>query len=138
MPKGELKYNVPIVATFSSRLNRRNRPTAANAAVTSNWKKAENRLHCTSPKRSSTSVFQKLQGLFGVQRTFVARCFECAGEREVPKTATSTLCPKCGAYIDLQDYKISSIYTRSIRTGGRLIITNKGDLIGRTNILWLG
>jgi len=79
----------------------------------------------------STSVFQELRGLFGVQRTFVARCFECAGEREVPKSATSTLCPKCGAYIDLQDYKISSIYTRSIRTGGRLIVTNKGDLIGR-------
>ena len=79
----------------------------------------------------SSSVIQELQGLFGVQRTFVARCFECAGEREVPKSATSTLCPKCGAYIDLQDYKISSIYTRSIRTGGRLIVTGKGDLIGR-------
>ena len=77
----------------------------------------------------SISVFQKLEALFGVQRTFIARCFECAGEREVPKNATSTLCPKCGAYIDLQDYKISSIYTRSVRTGGRLIITNKGDLI---------
>jgi cytoskeletal protein CcmA (bactofilin family)/Zn finger protein HypA/HybF involved in hydrogenase expression len=79
----------------------------------------------------STSVFQKLEGLFGVQGSFIARCFECAGEREVPKTATSTLCPKCGAYIDLQDYKINSIYTRSIRTGGRLIISSKGDLIGR-------
>jgi cytoskeletal protein CcmA (bactofilin family)/predicted RNA-binding Zn-ribbon protein involved in translation (DUF1610 family) len=77
------------------------------------------------------TVSQKIQGLFGVQGTYVARCFECEGEREVPKSATSTLCPKCGAYIDLQDYKISSIYTRSIRTGGRLTITNKGDLIGR-------
>jgi cytoskeletal protein CcmA (bactofilin family)/predicted RNA-binding Zn-ribbon protein involved in translation (DUF1610 family) len=83
------------------------------------------------PQGKPISVFQNLPGLFGVQRTFFARCFECPGEREVPKTATSTLCPKCGAYIDLQDYKISSIYTRSIRTGGRLIVTNKGDLIGR-------
>ena len=83
------------------------------------------------PKSKSISVFQNIPGLFGVQRTFFARCFECPGEREVPKSATSTLCPKCGAYIDLQDYKISSIYTRSIRTGGRLIVTNKGDLIGR-------
>jgi cytoskeletal protein CcmA (bactofilin family)/predicted RNA-binding Zn-ribbon protein involved in translation (DUF1610 family) len=82
-------------------------------------------------QRKSTSVIHELQGLFGVQRTYVARCFECAGEREVPKSATSTLCPKCGAYIDLQDYKISSIYTRSIRTGGRLIVAGKGDLIGR-------
>jgi cytoskeletal protein CcmA (bactofilin family)/predicted RNA-binding Zn-ribbon protein involved in translation (DUF1610 family) len=83
------------------------------------------------PQIKSVSVFQNLPGLFGVQRTFIARCFECPGEREVPKSATSTLCPKCGAYIDLQDYRISSIYTRSIRTGGRLIVTNKGDLIGR-------
>ena len=83
------------------------------------------------PQSRSISVFQNLSGLFGVERTFVARCFECPGEREVPKNATSTLCPKCGAYIDLQDYKISGIYTRSIRTGGRLIVTNKGDLIGR-------
>jgi cytoskeletal protein CcmA (bactofilin family) len=83
------------------------------------------------PQSRSISVFQNLPGLFGVQRTFFARCFECPGEREVPKSATSTLCPKCGAYIDLQDYRISSIYTRSIRTGGRLIVTNKGDLIGR-------
>ena len=80
---------------------------------------------------SSTSVLQTLHGLFGAPRTLVARCFECSGEREVPQTATSTLCPKCGAYIDLQDYKISGIYTRSIRTGGRLTITNKGDLISR-------
>ena len=42
----------------------------------------------------STSVIQELQGLFGVQRTFVARCFECAGEREVPKSATSSPLPK--------------------------------------------
>jgi cytoskeletal protein CcmA (bactofilin family)/predicted RNA-binding Zn-ribbon protein involved in translation (DUF1610 family) len=73
----------------------------------------------------------KLQDMLGVQRTTIARCFECPGEREVPKAATSTLCPKCGAYIDLQDYKISGAYTRSIRTGGRLVIAAKGDLISR-------
>jgi cytoskeletal protein CcmA (bactofilin family)/predicted RNA-binding Zn-ribbon protein involved in translation (DUF1610 family) len=73
-------------------------------------------------------ILQKWQGLFGVQRTLIARCFECGGEREVPKNATSTLCPKCGAYIELQDYKIEGIYSRSIRTGGRLIVTKKGTL----------
>ena len=74
------------------------------------------------------SVFHKLEGLLGVQRTVVARCFECTGKREVPKSATSTICPLCGAYIDLQDYRIIGNYSRSIRTRGRLIITNKGDL----------
>jgi cytoskeletal protein CcmA (bactofilin family)/predicted RNA-binding Zn-ribbon protein involved in translation (DUF1610 family) len=81
-----------------------------------------------APQQGPGSVFQKLEGLFGVQRTFVARCFECEGEREVPKNATSTLCPKCGAYIELQDYKVEGMYTRSIRTGGRLIVTKKGTL----------
>jgi cytoskeletal protein CcmA (bactofilin family)/Zn finger protein HypA/HybF involved in hydrogenase expression len=74
------------------------------------------------------SVLHKLEGLLGVQRTVVARCFECTGKREVPKSATSTICPLCGAYIDLQDYRIIGNYSRSIRTRGRLIITNKGDL----------
>ncbi|MBV9642010.1 MAG: polymer-forming cytoskeletal protein [Verrucomicrobia bacterium] len=82
-------------------------------------------------QRGPTTVSAKIHGLFGIQGTFVARCFECVGEREVPKSATSTFCPKCGAYIDLQDYKINSIYTRTIRTGGRLIITSKGELINR-------
>jgi len=83
------------------------------------------------PREHTVSGLQKLQDLLGVQRTIMARCFECPGVREVPKTATSTLCPKCGAYIDLQDYKIAGAYTRSVRTGGRLIITAKGDLISR-------
>ena len=74
------------------------------------------------------SVFHKLEGLIGIQRTVVARCFECTGKREVPKNATSTICPLCGAYIDLQDYRIIGHYSRSIRTRGRLIITSKGDL----------
>ncbi|MBV9490921.1 MAG: polymer-forming cytoskeletal protein [Verrucomicrobia bacterium] len=74
------------------------------------------------------SVIQKLEGVLGVQRTVVAHCFECAGKREVPKSATSTICPLCGAYIDLQDYKIVGNFSRSIRTRGRVLITPKGDL----------
>jgi cytoskeletal protein CcmA (bactofilin family)/predicted RNA-binding Zn-ribbon protein involved in translation (DUF1610 family) len=73
-------------------------------------------------------VFQKLEGLLGVQRTVIAHCFECTGKREVPRNATSTICPQCGAYIDLQDYRIIGNYSRSIRTRGSLIITSKGDL----------
>ena len=89
------------------------------------WKPGESK----DLQRPAPSVLRKLESLFGVQRTIVARCFECTGEREVPKHAASTLCPKCGAYIDLQDYKITGVYTRSIRTGGKLIVTEKCDLI---------
>jgi cytoskeletal protein CcmA (bactofilin family)/ribosomal protein S27E len=83
------------------------------------------------PPEYTATGLQKLQDLLGIKRTIIARCFECPGMREVPKAASSTLCPKCGAYIDLKDYKIAGAYTRSIRTGGRLIIAAKGDLISR-------
>jgi cytoskeletal protein CcmA (bactofilin family)/Zn finger protein HypA/HybF involved in hydrogenase expression len=88
--------------------------------------------HRTGPPQQElqkhSGVLQKLEGFLGVQRTVVARCFECIGKREVPKSATSTICPQCGAYIDLRDYRIVGNYSRSIRTRGRLFLTNKGDL----------
>ena len=74
------------------------------------------------------SVLQKLESFLGVQRTVIAHCFECTGKREIPKSATSTICPQCGAYIDIQDYRIVGNFSRSIRTRGGVIITNKGDL----------
>lgn len=79
------------------------------------------------PARSQ-SVLRKLEGFLGVQRTVIARCFECTGKREVPKSAASSICPQCGAYIDLQDYKIVGSFSRSVRTRGRLLVTAKGDL----------
>jgi cytoskeletal protein CcmA (bactofilin family)/predicted RNA-binding Zn-ribbon protein involved in translation (DUF1610 family) len=74
------------------------------------------------------TVLQKLEGFLGVHRTRVAYCFECSGKREVPKSATSTICPQCGAYIDLQDYKIVGNYSRAIRTHGHILITPKAEL----------
>jgi cytoskeletal protein CcmA (bactofilin family) len=74
------------------------------------------------------SVLQKLENLLGVQRTVIAHCFECTGKREIPKSATSTICPQCGAYIDIQDYRIVGSFSHSIRTRGSVIVTNKGDL----------
>lgn len=75
-----------------------------------------------------SSVLQKLEDFLGVQRTVVAHCFECTGKRQIPKSATSTLCPQCGAYIDIQDYRIVGSFSRSIRTRGNVIVTGRGDL----------
>ena len=74
------------------------------------------------------SVLQKLENFLGGQRTVIAHCFECTGKREIPKSATSTICPQCGAYIDIQDYRIVGNFSRSIRTRGKVIVTGKGDL----------
>ena len=41
---------------------------------------------------------------------------------------TSTICPKCSKHIDLRDYKITTSFSRSIRTHGQVHLTAKGDL----------
>ena len=58
----------------------------------------------------------------------VARCFECQHSHEVSTTASSTTCKACGAYIDLQDYKINASFSRNIKTRGTVYLGSKGDL----------
>jgi cytoskeletal protein CcmA (bactofilin family) len=60
--------------------------------------------------------------------TRVAACFECKRKHEVSEAATSTNCPGCSAHIDLRDYKITTSFSRSIRTRGDVFLSNKGDL----------
>lgn len=61
-----------------------------------------------------------------VQRTVA--CFACNATHKVSSLAKTTLCPSCGAYIDLQDFEINGLFSRSIRTRGRLVVTPRGDL----------
>jgi cytoskeletal protein CcmA (bactofilin family) len=70
----------------------------------------------------------KIEGLFNRQRNRVVACFECKRKHEVSDAATSTNCPGCSAHIDLRDYKITTSFSRSIRTRGELHLTAKGDL----------
>lgn len=72
--------------------------------------------------------FRKLEGLWGRQRSRVVACFECKRKHEVSDAATSTNCPGCSAHIDLRDYKITTPFSRSIRTRGEIHLTPKGDL----------
>jgi len=80
------------------------------------------------PATSEPSGFRKLEGLWGRQRSRVVACFECKRKHEVSEAATSTNCPGCSAHIDLRDYKITTSFSRSIRTRGHLHLTAKGDL----------
>lgn len=72
--------------------------------------------------------FRKIENLWGRQRSRLVACFECKRKHEVSEAATSTNCPGCSAHIDLRDYKISTNFSRSIRTRGDLHLTAKGDL----------
>ncbi len=77
---------------------------------------------------SSSGLRQKFEGLFGKPRTRMADCFECSSCQEVSGTAQSSTCRACGAYIDLQDYKINGSFSRNIQTRGSVYLGAKGDL----------
>jgi len=80
------------------------------------------------PASASPSIFQKFDDFWKRQRSTVVECFECKRKQQVSGAATSTICPNCSAHIDLRDYKISSGFSRTIRTCGNVHLTAKGDL----------
>ena len=76
----------------------------------------------------TASLFGKFEGLWTRKSNFAVECFECKAKQEVTGTASSTICPACSAHIDLQDYKITTSFSRTIRTQGTVHLTAKGDL----------
>lgn len=75
-----------------------------------------------------SSPLRKFEGLWKGRGTRVVACFECKRKHEVSDAATSTNCPGCSAHIDLRDYKITTSFSRSIRTRGDVYLSSKGDL----------
>lgn len=75
-----------------------------------------------------SAVLRKFEGLWAKQRPSTVECFECKAKQEVTQAATSTTCPKCSAHLDLRDYKITTSFSRAIRTHGEVHVTAKGDL----------
>ena len=71
---------------------------------------------------------RRFEGLWKGQRSRVISCFECKRKHEVSDAATSTNCPGCSAHIDLRDYKITTSFSRTIRTRGDVHLSAKGDL----------
>ncbi|MDQ6655570.1 MAG: polymer-forming cytoskeletal protein [Verrucomicrobiota bacterium] len=73
-------------------------------------------------------LMRKFDGLFGKQRSSTVECFDCKAKQEVTSAASSTTCPKCSAHLDLRDYKITTSFSRAIRTHGEVHVTARGDL----------
>ncbi len=72
---------------------------------------------------------ERLGRIFGsAPKNQFARCFECNGVHEVSGSARSTICRDCGAYIDLQDYKITGSFSRNIATRGTVFVSRNGVL----------
>lgn len=77
---------------------------------------------------ASSSILGKIEDFWRRQTSSVVECFDCKRKQEVSGAATSTICPSCSAHIDLRDYKITSGFSRSIRTRGNVHLSGKGDL----------
>jgi cytoskeletal protein CcmA (bactofilin family)/ribosomal protein S27E len=82
----------------------------------------------TPAQETSSSIFGRLEDFWKRQTSSVVECFECKRKQQVSGAATSTICPSCSAHIDLRDYKITSGFSRSIRTRGNVHLSGKGDL----------
>jgi cytoskeletal protein CcmA (bactofilin family) len=74
------------------------------------------------------SFFDKVSRLFTRETTREITCFSCRGQQEVPIDAQSSLCPQCGSYIDIRDFRIAGPFARSIQTQGLLHLSPKADV----------
>jgi len=74
------------------------------------------------------SMRRRWESLWGKKGITTVECFECNAKQEVISAAASTICPKCSAHLDLRDYKITTNFSRAIRTHGEVHVTAKGDL----------
>ncbi len=81
-----------------------------------------------APPPESSSILGRFEDFWKRQRSSVVECFDCKRKQQVSGAATSTICPSCSAHIDLRDYKITSGFSRSIRTRGDVHLTGRGDL----------
>ncbi len=74
------------------------------------------------------SIFDKLSKLVSGEKIRDVCCFSCNHRQRVSTSAQSSICPQCGSYIDLKDFKISGSFGRSIQTQGEVVITSKGEV----------
>ena len=74
------------------------------------------------------SFFDKISKLVSGEKIRDICCFSCGHRQQVSSAAQSSICPQCGSYIDLKDFKISGQFGRSIQTQGEVIITSKGEV----------
>jgi cytoskeletal protein CcmA (bactofilin family)/ribosomal protein S27E len=81
-----------------------------------------------APTQETSSILGRFEDFWKRQTTSVIECFDCKRKQQVSGAASSTICPSCSAHIDLRDYKITSGFSRSIRTRGNVHLSGKGDL----------
>jgi cytoskeletal protein CcmA (bactofilin family)/predicted RNA-binding Zn-ribbon protein involved in translation (DUF1610 family) len=74
------------------------------------------------------SLLEKLTKLVVRESIRDVTCFSCGHHQTVTSAAQSSLCPQCGSYIDLRDFKISGAFGRTIQTQGEIVVLAKGEI----------
>jgi cytoskeletal protein CcmA (bactofilin family) len=92
----------------------------------------EERVEAAAAPASDSSLRHKIEGLWNKHHNSEIECFDCKAKHEVSSAASSSFCPKCSTHVDLRDYKITTSFSRSIKTQGEIHITPKGDLSSTT------
>lgn len=77
---------------------------------------------------ADSSLFHKIEGFWNKHHNSEIECFDCKAKQEISSAASSTFCPKCSTHIDLRNYKVTTSFSRSIKTQGEIHVTAKGDL----------
>ena len=62
-------------------------------------------------------------------------CFDCGTELVVAISAESTMCKRCGRYMDLKDYRITDAVARSFKTKGVFVVEAKGHVFNAEAIV---
>jgi cytoskeletal protein CcmA (bactofilin family)/ribosomal protein S27E len=68
------------------------------------------------------------QGIWRRPRINSVACYDCGTVQELNSAASSTICPSCSVHMDLRDYKITTVFSRAVRTHGNVHVTSAGDL----------
>jgi len=68
------------------------------------------------------------QGIWRRPRINSVACYDCGTVQELNSAASSTICPSCSVHMDLRDYKITTVFSRAVRTHGNVYVTSAGDL----------
>lgn len=74
------------------------------------------------------SLFSRLGQMMSRVKEREISCFSCGASQIVSTDADSSMCSKCGSYIDIRDFNIAGPFGRSIQTQGHVEITEKGDV----------
>ena len=79
-------------------------------------------------QEAKPSFLGRVSRFFSREEIRRIHCFQCGAALTVSSSAKSSICSHCSAYLDLKDFKITTLLSRNIETQGIVEITEKGEV----------